>query len=84
MLRVGDELAVRVLRMGKPQPNFVITYVSEGEDHEHVVITDETGRAGAVLNVSGRWLLRGIDLQPANGSDLEWESVSTTLAVAVK
>lgn len=83
-LREGDKLPVRVLRGGKPLAGFALAYVSAGETHEHVAITDEEGRASAALDAHGTWLVHGTDLRPGTTPDREWESDFTTMVVEVR
>jgi uncharacterized GH25 family protein len=84
-LRVGDALPVRVLRGGQPLAGFALGYVSSGETREHVAVTDAEGRATAMLDVRGTWLVHGTDLRRAVGAiDREWESDFTTMVVAVR
>ncbi|MCX6955559.1 MAG: DUF4198 domain-containing protein [Verrucomicrobia bacterium] len=83
-LRAGEALPVRVLRGGRPLAGFVLAYVSAGETHEHVVMTDAEGRASATLAVRGAWLVHGTDLRRATVPDREWESDFTTMTVDVK
>lgn len=83
-LRAGEVFPVRVLRAGTPLAGFTIAFVSAGETHEHVVVTDGLGRASAPLGLAGRWLLRGTDLRRTAGEDREWVSDVTTLLVNVK
>ena len=84
-LRVGDALPVRVLRGGQPLAGFALGYVSSGETREHVAVTDAEGRATAMLDVRGTWLVYGTDLRRAAGAiDREWDSDFTTMAVEVR
>jgi len=82
-LQVGSEFAVRVLRNGEPAIGLVLSYVSFGETHEHVVITDRDGRASAKLDLLGPWLVRGSDLRRSKDTDHTWDSESSTMAVEV-
>ena len=83
-LRAGEALPVRVLRGGAPLAGFTLAFVSAGETREHVVVTDDDGRAQATLDVRGAWLVHGTDLRRATAADLEWESDFTTMVVEVK
>jgi hypothetical protein len=83
-LRAGDELPVRVLRGGAALAGFVIAFVSAGETREHVTVTDVQGRARAVLDARGAWLVHGTDLRRATADGLEWESDFTTMVVEAK
>ena len=83
-LRAGDALPVRVLRGGAPLRGFTIAFVSAGETREHVVVTNDEGRAQATLDARGAWLVHGTDLRRATAAELEWESDFTTMVVEVK
>jgi hypothetical protein len=83
-LREGDELPVRVLRGGVPLAGFTIAFVSAGETREHVVVTDDEGRARATLDARGAWLVHGTDLRRSTAAELEWESDFTTMVVEAR
>jgi hypothetical protein len=83
-VRVGSELAVKVLRNGEPVVGIVLSYVSFGETHEHVAITDLDGRARAKLDLRGPWLVRGTDLRRSKEPDRAWDSETTTMVVEVQ
>lgn len=83
-LQAGDELRVRVIRSGTPLAGCVVAFVSRGETHEHVVVTDEDGRAAAPLDVRGAWLVRGVYLRRSSTPDPAWASEVTTLTLDVK
>ena len=83
-LREGEVLPVRVLRGGQPLAGFVLAYVSAGETREHVAVTDAEGRASAVLDARGAWLVHGTDLRRATAADREWDSDFTTMVVEVR
>ena len=83
-LRAGDPLPVRVLRAGAPLAGLVLGFVSEGGTREHIVVTDGEGRARAVLDVRGAWLVRGTELRRATAAGLEWESDVATMVVEVQ
>ena len=83
-LHAGDELPVRVLRGGAPFAGFVVAYVSAGETREHVAVTDAAGRASAMLDARGAWLVHGTDLRRATAAGLEWQSDFTTMVVEAK
>ena len=83
-LRVGDALPVRVLKNGKPLAGFTLGFVAAGETAEHVATTDAQGRASAVLDARGAWLIPGTDLRRTTAAGLEWESDFTTMVVEAK
>ena len=83
-LQAGDELPVRVLRGGAPLAGFMLAFVSAGETREHVVMTDEQGRAGATLDARGAWLVHGTDLRRAAAPDREWDSDFATMVVEAR
>jgi hypothetical protein len=83
-VRAGQEFAVRVLQSGVPFPGFALGFVSTGEAHEHVVITDAQGRARATLDAVGPWLIHGTDLRRSAEPNVEWESDFVTMVVAAQ
>jgi hypothetical protein len=84
LLHAGEEISVRVLRSGIPFSGFALGFVSAGETREHVAVTDEQGRAKAVLDASGPWLIHGTDLRRSIEPGLEWESDFVTMVVEAK
>lgn len=83
-LREGEALPMRVWRGGRPVVGFVVGFISAGETREHVAVTDAEGRASAVLDLRGNWLVQGTDLRRAMEADREWDSEVTTLVVRVQ
>lgn len=84
VMGAGEELPVRVLSSGLPVSDFALAFVSWEEKYEHVVVTDEAGRASAPLEIVGRWLLRGTRLIRSNTAGRDWESETTALVVEVR
>ena len=82
-VRVGDTVAVQVLRQGRPLPGFKVEFRTElspvGLWHQ----TDSEGRVTLKVPLPGRWLLRGVDLALSTRRPDEWESRFITLAFAV-
>ena len=83
LLHENEVLSVRVLRDGVPLLGFVVAFVSAGETREHVRLTDDEGRASALLDAPGLWLVRGTDLRRSGAADLKWESAATAMLVEV-
>ena len=83
-LRPGDEFPVRVLRNGKPLPEFALNAVAAGEVKGETHRTDADGRVTFMLAKAGRWLLRGTDIRKATGADADWESDFATLTLEVE
>lgn len=83
-LRVGERFSVRVLKGGAPLSGFVLAFVSAGETREHVVVTDEEGRADAALDAPGAWLVHGTELRRSGTAEREWDSEFTTMVVEVR
>ena len=83
-LQAGGAFPVRVLQGGVPLADCVVRCVSRGEIYEHVLVTDESGRAVAPLAVAGTWLLRGIHLRRSSARERDWESETAALTVEVK
>jgi hypothetical protein len=82
-LRENDELPVRVFRDGVPAAGIVLAFVSRGETREHIVLSDESGRASAPLDCRGPWLVQATELRRARSVDHEWESAAVSIALAV-
>jgi len=83
-VRPGEELAVRVLRRGKPLAAFSVGLVHEGETGGVLKTTDGQGRATFAILKAGRWLLRGTDLRRSAKPEADWESDFTTLTFEVR
>ena len=84
-LIVGDTVVVRVLRAGKPAPDFAIGDVAEDERSTRITRTDEAGIGRLVPKKVGRWLLRGTDLRrPVSDTTSDWQSEFTTLTLFVR
>ncbi|MFK7934326.1 MAG: DUF4198 domain-containing protein [Saprospiraceae bacterium] len=96
--KVGDNLAVKLLRAGQPLANQLI-YAGvggaahehsheEGEEHDHHGITslrtDANGVASLKLTESGNWYLRTIHLVETEEEGLTHESNWATLTFGVK
>ena len=82
-LRVGDELAVRVLKNGAPLPNFSVGIVNAGDAKGRIQKTDAEGRATFRLDRGGRWLVRVTELRKSSQAGIDWESNFTTLTFQV-
>lgn len=82
-LRVGDELAVRVLKDGAPLPSFSVGIVSAGDAKGKIQRTDADGRATFRLDRGGRWLVRVTELRKSSQAGIDWESDFTTLTFQV-
>lgn len=73
-LRVGSEAAFQVLRDGKPLPDLNVELVNERAAIGVWLRTDAQGRVRARLPLTGRWLLRGVDLRVAAADSTRFES----------
>jgi uncharacterized GH25 family protein len=82
-LRVGEELAVRVLKNGAPLPGFSVGIVSTNDAKGNIRKTDAEGRATFRLDRGGRWLVRVTELRKSTQAGIDWESDSTTLTFQV-
>jgi uncharacterized GH25 family protein len=82
-LRVGDELAVQVLKNGTPLGGFSLGIVSARDAKGKIQKTDAKGRATFRLDRGGRWLVRVTELRKSSRSGLDWESDFTTLTFQV-
>ena len=82
-LRAGEDFPVRVLKDGKPFPDFSLGIVGAGEAKGAIQKTNEAGRAIFRLGKAGPCLLRGTDLRKSAREVVEWESDFTTLTIEV-
>ncbi|MFL6235376.1 MAG: DUF4198 domain-containing protein [Thermoanaerobaculia bacterium] len=83
-LKPGDELAVRVLRKGRPVPQLSLGIVHGGHAQGALRMTDAEGRAVLRLDRAGLWLLRATDLRQSSRKDANWESDFATLTLEVR
>ncbi len=83
-VKAGGEFAVRVLKDGKPFPEFPLNAVAGGETKGETRTTDAEGRVSFRLEKAGPWLLRGTEVRKSTKPEADWESDFTTLTVDVK
>lgn len=79
----ADGLRVRVLRDGRPLPDFAVEFRHESSPLGIWRRTDAEGRVGFRASLPGAWLLRGIDLRPSSTEPDTWDSRFLTLAFRV-
>lgn len=82
-VRAGGEFSVRVLRNGKPFPDFPLNAVVGGDSKGETQKTDSAGRVTFRLGKAGRWLLRGTVVRQSTRAEADWESDFTTLTLDV-
>lgn len=78
-VRARQALSVRLLRDGKPLPDFPLEFISERSPVGIWRTTDAAGETSLVLPFGGRWLVRGVLLWPVDGE--RWSSDFVTIAV---
>lgn len=83
-LHKGEELPVRVVATGKPVGHALISFQSQDQTREHVVATDDDGNASSVLDATGGWLVRVIDVQRADGPDHDWKVRTAAMTCLVR
>ena len=79
-LQAGESLPVRVLLRGAPVANLEIKATSAGGTTQVVGKTDSVGRLDVPVS-PGRWRLHTIHME--RGSDVDWESLWTTLTFEI-
>jgi len=82
-LREGSEFAVRVLREGKPVPDFSLSALPPKYAKPVRARTDSDGRAAFLLDRPGPWLLRSTLIEESSAPDTDWESLFATLSISV-
>jgi hypothetical protein len=81
--RRGDTLQFRVLRDGRPLPDFAVELRGDKLPVGIWRKTDADGRVRVPAPLPGRWVLRGTDLRPSEREPDSWESRFVTLAFEV-
>lgn len=79
-LQAGESLPVPVLLRGAPAANLEVKATSAGGKAQVVGKTDANGRLNVPVT-PGRWRLHTIHME--RGSDVDWESVWTTLTFEI-
>lgn len=83
-ISAGDPLMFRVLRDGKPLPDFAVELRSERTQVGIWLRTDAQGRVQVKVPLAGNWILRGTDLRASQTTPDAWDSRFVTLAFAVR
>jgi hypothetical protein len=81
--RRGDTLQFRVLRDGRPLPDFAVELRGDKLPIGIWRKTDAEGRVRVPAPLPGRWVLRGTDLRPSEREPDTWESRFVTLAFEI-
>ncbi len=82
-LRAGDTLRAQLLRDGQPLAGLPLELRSDLSPLGLWRQTDAEGRVSLTVPLAARWLLRGVDLRPAEGQADRWDSRFITLAFEV-
>jgi uncharacterized GH25 family protein len=82
-LAAGEELPVRLLRVGKAVPDLAVGLIAANAKSGSLLETDSQGRVRLRFERGGWWLIRATVLKPASKPDLDWETRFTTLTVFV-
>ena len=81
--RRGDVLQFRVLRDGRPLPDFAVELRGDRVPIGVWRKTDAEGRVRIPAPLPGRWVLRGTDLRASEREPNTWESRFVTLAFEI-
>ncbi|KPF58654.1 hypothetical protein D621_05125 [beta proteobacterium AAP51] len=79
-LRAGDTLRAQLLRDGQPLAGLPLELRSDLSPLGIWRQTDAEGRISVPVPLAANWLLRGVDLRPAEGRPDAWDSRFITLA----
>lgn len=84
-LRLGANLAVRVLFRGKPISGRAVTFARRHHSHvtTTVVRTDDGGQASVPVDQSGDWLVALVHMEPATEAGADWRSYWSSLTFAL-
>lgn len=82
---MGDVLPVRLLYLGIPLRDAVVTAFNEhAPDQPERARTDAGGRVSVSVNRPGRWLIKSVHMVPAApGVDADWESFWASLTFEI-
>lgn len=69
----GAELAVWVWRDGRPASGVLVQFLAWGGDREHVVASDDNGRAVSPVDAAGLWQVQAVDIRKAAVLEAAWE-----------
>jgi hypothetical protein len=83
-MRENGTFAVRVLRDGRPVVGVMVEYLSLGESRQHVLVTNEQGRAEAALDLAGEWLVRAVDVRRVQAGNHDWDVDCAALTMSVR
>jgi len=83
-LRPGLPFRVRVLRAGRPLAGFVLSAVSVGSRSPIMRTTAADGGVAFEASRPGPWLLRGTLIEESAAPEADWQSLFTTLTIAVQ
>jgi len=81
-LRVGDRVAVRLLKNGAPLAGLAVGMEPRGRQAP-LPRSDAEGRVSFVVERPGPLLLSATELRPSSSGENEWESDFTTLVLDV-
>jgi uncharacterized GH25 family protein len=83
VLSSGDRITLRLVKEGKPLPDFPVGLVAAKAKNGSIQRTDAQGRVSFPLDRAGWWLLRATELEKSSKPDMDWESHFATLTVFV-
>lgn len=78
-LRADERFSVKVFRNGRPAAGVVITFLSWGEDREHVCLSDHEGTATARLDYRGVWRIEVVGMRQTSPSDWQTSVMAMTV-----
>ncbi len=82
--RVDDACSVLVTDAARPVVGAVVSFLSSGETREHVVVTDDHGRATAKLDAAGPWLIQTMALRRDGATRREWRAYVVALTLEAR
>lgn len=83
-LQAKGDFSVRLLKEGRPLPEFPVGMVQAGQKTGEVRKTDANGRVSFTPDKKGWILLRATDLRRAGSPEADWESDFATLTLRVE
>lgn len=80
----GQRMPVRILLDKQPLAGVVVSFLSQGETREHVVISDTDGCAAAPLDAKGLWLVQANAIRRVQAVDRDWDVDIVAVTIAAK
>ncbi|MFS4467435.1 DUF4198 domain-containing protein [Maribacter sp. 2210JD10-5] len=88
-IKMGDAVAFKLLRNGKPLPNHIVHYSiskpgQDAHENENSTKTNKNGIVTMIPNESGKWYVATIHMEKKSEGGIDYESNWATLTFEIK